>query len=296
MSKEGRRHIRPDSSILSVLLIVKTGPGYFKRRQITRDLWFSRCTSGDLFGDSKSLNWTEHQLLKDVNVECLFLAGVSEKKDVMEALRKEKETKGDIFLAPFVDNYHRMTAKTQWTLLWSLQREKPYDYIMLVDDDTYIVFRQLLPWLLRQPRQRLYSGHRHGNNNLVPVVLCSADPRNPNCIKKLPAFLKGRSTYAPFAAGFAYVLSRDVVSLVVQDALQYITDGDGLPGNVEDAMVGGLANSTGVSLRDEPGFIHYMDEKCSADTLILVLGNAPSRVLVKMMVNEEAGKPVCFQL
>ena len=296
-SKKASHQVLPASntSLLNVLILTKTGPGNFERRELSRELWFSKCNSSKLFGKSTSPHQAESRHLQETAiVECLFVAGVSENETVMEALRKESATKGDLLLAPFVDGYGRLTLKSMWSLAWSLNRENRFGYIMLVDDDAYLALHNLIPWLLRQPVNSLYSGHRHGKS--TPIVQCSADPRNPNCVSTIPRFLNGGPFYAPFASGFAWVLSRDVVARIVHEAMQYILDGEGLPGNVDDAMVGGLANATGVSLLDEPGFIHYADEQCPKNVSIIALGGAPDKVLRKMMKNARAGKPPCFGL
>ncbi|XP_065194376.1 UDP-GalNAc:beta-1,3-N-acetylgalactosaminyltransferase 1-like [Sycon ciliatum] len=278
---------------LSLLLIVKTGPDYFQRREVTRRLWFSRCTSGQLYGKSSDLAPKEQWTMKQVTVECLFLTGTSANATVMRKLREEIAQKGDVFLAPFADGYDRMTSKTQWSLMWSLRRDNHYDYLMMVDDDAYVVFRHLIPWLLSQPRHEFYSGHLHFNRGLIP---CSTDPGHPNCVDASSPVFKGKRQYPPFASGFAYILSRDVVQLSVQEVVRYVSDT--IPGNIEDAVLGTLLNAAGVSLRDEKGFVHWADERgrCPANAAVIVVGNVPANDLAKLEENDRTGKAICFGL
>eukprot|EP00117_Sycon_ciliatum_P030283 scpid66466/ scgid23914/ Lactosylceramide 1,3-N-acetyl-beta-D-glucosaminyltransferase A; Lactotriaosylceramide synthase A; UDP-GlcNAc:beta-Gal beta-1,3-N-acetylglucosaminyltransferase 5A len=278
--------IRP---ILTLLLVVKTGPTYFERREITRNLWLSQCTSGNIFGSDDTLTVEERQMVKQVTVECLFLTGASENSTVMARLREEVAKKGDLFLAPFVDGYGKMTAKTQWCLTWSLVREKRYDYLLMVDDDAYVSFRSFIPWLLEQPRHGFYSGHLHYNR---VVYHCAKYPEHPNCVDT--PLLKGQRQYPHFASGFAYVISHDVAALSVLEVMRYISEG--LPGNVEDAMLGTLLYAAGVSMRDERGFVHWADEnrRCPLGARVLIVGNAPIDVLTTLSENDRTGKPICF--
>ncbi|XP_065194948.1 uncharacterized protein LOC135826248 [Sycon ciliatum] len=289
--------VRQPVQSLSLLLIVKTGPDYFQRRQVTRRLWFSRCTSGQLYGNRSDLTLKKQWMMKQVTVECLFLIGTSADFTVMTKLKEEIAQKGDVFLAPFADGYDRMTSKTQWSLMWSLRRDNHYDYLMLVDDDAYVVFRHLIPWLLSQPRHEFYSGHLHKNRGMIN---CSSSPSSrqshPNCVDGSSPVFKGKRQYPPFASGFAYILSRDVVQVSVQEVVRYVSDV--IPGNIEDAVLGTLLNGAGVSLRDEKGFVHWADElgRCPVNVTIIVVGNARANDLAKLEENDRTGKPICFGL
>ncbi|XP_065194981.1 uncharacterized protein LOC135826279 [Sycon ciliatum] len=291
------RTARQPVQSLSLLLIVKTGPDYFQRRQVTRRLWFSRCTSGQLYGNRSDLTLKKQWMMKLVTVECLFLIGNSANATVMRKLKEEIAQKGDVFLAPFADGYDRMTSKTQWSLMWSLRRDNHYDYLMMVDDDAYIVLHHLIPWLLSQPRHEFYSGHLHKNRGMIHCSSsASSRQRHQNCVDGSSPVFKGKRQYPPFASGFAYILSRDVVQLSVQEVVRYVSDV--IPGNIEDAVLGTLLNGAGVSLRDEKGFVHWADERgrCPANVTIIVVGNARANDLAKLEENDRTGKAICFGL
>lgn len=282
----GMPMVRPSTGHVFLLVVVKTGPGekYLKRRNLTRDLWMRRCRSGRLFGSAKMTS------PKSLAVECLFLSGESNDQHITAALKREAAQHGDLYVAPFQDNYKAMTAKTQWSLLWSLIQPKTFDYILMIDDDAYVAFSNFLPWLLEKPREKFYSGHLHFNRK---VVHCHRDPTHPNCIdfNLLP-----HAFYPPFASGFAYVLSRDAAAASVQRTVARATQG--LPGNVEDAVLGMLLQESAIALQPEEGFVHWVDEhrRCPRQAVVLVVGNAPEDVLTNLARNELHGEPMCHRL
>ncbi|XP_065175349.1 uncharacterized protein LOC135805264 [Sycon ciliatum] len=285
---------RSTESLMSVTILVKTGPTYFERRELTRKLWFNRCRSRHFVPDGPKAD--EHMdVLKNVRTLCQFYTGQSESADVMTRLRAEVESKEDVFVAPIMDGYDTMTSKTLWALHWYQLQQPTSDYLMLVDDDAYVVFENLLVWLMQQPRKRLYTGSPHPEQNR-DVVRCALYSRSKNCINDNHMAVIKDKTYPPFASGFSYIVSRDIAIHAVRQALTQASSA--LPGNVEDAMLGFLLHKAGASLTRAPGFLHWklMHGKCSRSTPLLVVGNVPMTTLMKMARNERLGKNPCYGL
>ena len=274
-------------ALISLLVMVKTGPTYFERRETVRSLWLDRCRRKRLIPPGASARARHAASL--VNVSCLFVTGQSPQADVRRKVDAEVHSKGDLFSAPVPDGYATMTTKTQWILLWSLlDSSRWYDYVLLIDDDAFVAFTNFLPWLVKQPRKRFYAGHQHYERN---VYRCEDNPTHPNCVYRdmYPA-----DTYPPFASGFGYIMSRDVVKQSVLRAIVR-TKRPGLPGNVEDAMLGVLMEEAGVAVSDQPGFVHWIDESgnCQNGDNILLIGNAPENVLRVLRSNEENNRDLC---
>ena len=292
---------RGDAHKNFLLVVVKTGPRYFERRNITRRLWLNRCRGKQLAPqrqqrmrrEDPSMQAQNHRssLEERIGIECLFLTGQSTEENINAELRREGMLHKDLIVAPLQDGYDVMSAKTQWTLVWSLLgSRRNFEYVLLVDDDTYVVFSNLIPWLLEQPRQEFYAGHLHYDRQ---VKHCHRFPHHRNCVDQ-EAF--GEAAYPPFASGFAYILSRDAaISSVLRTVAKSSRP---LPGNVEDAMLGVLLRESGIHLTAEEGFVHWVDEsrRCTHRAAILVVGNAPGQILERMAMNEQQGIALCTGL
>ena len=278
---------------LVLLVIVKTGPDYFKRRENVRALWFDKCRNETLI--SKSSPASVRYAAEQIAVHCLFVAGQPADAEVKKKLEDEVlKKKGDLFLAPVKDNYEMMTVKTQWILLWAVTNMDPaqrWDYVMMIDDDAFVAFTKFLPWLLGQPRRGFYAGHQHFARG---VYRCETDPGHPNCVYRN---VYPENVYPPFASGFGYIISRDVARLSVLRAITRIKK-PGLPGNVEDAMLGVMLRESGIQLINHPGFIHWWDEgrSCRSGKDLLVVGNAPPAVLEQLRKNEQDQVDLCHNV
>eukprot|EP00117_Sycon_ciliatum_P038217 scpid63327/ scgid28443/ Beta-1,3-galactosyltransferase 1; UDP-Gal:betaGlcNAc beta 1,3-galactosyltransferase-I; UDP-galactose:beta-N-acetyl-glucosamine-beta-1,3-galactosyltransferase 1 &gt; Beta-1,3-galactosyltransferase 1; UDP-galactose:beta-N-acetyl-glucosamine-beta-1,3-galactosyltransferase 1 &gt; Beta-1,3-galactosyltransferase 1; UDP-galactose:beta-N-acetyl-glucosamine-beta-1,3-galactosyltransferase 1 &gt; Beta-1,3-galactosyltransferase 1; UDP-galactose:beta-N-acetyl-glucosamine-beta-1,3-gala len=274
-------------SSVSILIMVKSGPAYFQERALLRSLWFNKCATAGLWHPSRMMKIEEQNGPSQAAVKCLFMTGRSTNATITEKLQHESLKNNDMVVGPFWDSYDKMLGKTLWSLYWSRLRSERFDYVMLVDDDAYVVFRYLIPWLNGQERTRFYAGHEHLSTY---IIYCEKHPKSKNCVGSDK--LKGLSEYPRFPSGFAYIMSHDVVEDGLHQALLRISEG--LPGNVEDAMVSLLVKSTGVQLKHTPGFVNWFDlAGCPSNSTVLVAGNAPRDALVKMNRNDMARRNIC---
>ena len=227
------------------------------------------------------------------DVTCFFMVGQSKDKKVTQWLSDEQNAFEDIRQLDVLDKYDRLTSKTLTILHWSLQHH--YDYLLQVDDDTMVFFSNLLPWLATQPRKKLYAGHKMRNRDLS-IIWCEKKV-DKNCVHKF-VFPFLRDMYPPFANGFGYVLSRDVVTAVLSRGIAHLITFPGLPGNVDDAMVGLLANETNVSLVPVKEIVHWSrcGRRCPHGYKLLVVGEAPQPALGRLALNERHGLDLCTGL
>ena len=92
-------------------------------------------------------------------------------------------------------------------------------------------------------------------------------------------------------------MSRDAVASASQHALAHMST-PGLPGNVEDTMIGLLLSEAGIRLTHVKEFRHwtYDGGYCPASYKRLVVGNAPDYVLERIAKNEKNKQPLCSGL
>ena len=288
-------------------MTVKSAPQNTERRKNIRRNWLNYCTvwknawrsdrypvdSGTSNRQRGGADVSPHaSKTVTFDVVCFFVVGQSNDQKVAQQLDDEQRAFSDLRQLDVVDNYDRLTRKTLSLLHWSLQHD--YDYLLQVDDDTMVLFSNLLPWLATLPRKRLYAGHR---NYDMSIIWCKKKAHK-NCIHKsaLP-FLSG-DKYPPFANGFGYVLSRDVVRAVLPRAVAHLITFPGLPGNADDAMVAVLANETNIPLVPvkEVFLWSHSGNGCPRDYQLLIVGKAPQQALNRLAHNERRGLDICTGL
>ncbi|XP_065190035.1 uncharacterized protein LOC135820911 [Sycon ciliatum] len=299
-------------------VLVKTGPKNGQQRSNVRFNWVDKCNLGLLH--RKRLN-AEHgrvqygrqlSLLKDVyynipghkyvgeggrtilDVACMFVTGRDANAAENARLQQEFDENGDIMMGNFTDSYDVMTAKTVWMLQWSVETLQ-YDYVMLIDDDATIIWSNFVPLVLASARERLYCGHQH---TTLGAKHCENDTKGEMLKKNCVSWKQyNKADYPPFASGFAYFVSRDVARVIVRSALLRLTT-PGLPGNVEDAMVGVLAKDGGIDLTPSPRFVHYghdnVPRACRQQPAPAVFGNAEQYILNTLTSKGKNGQLLCM--
>ncbi|RUP48353.1 galactosyltransferase-domain-containing protein [Jimgerdemannia flammicorona] len=115
---------------------------------------------------------------------------------------EETEKYGDLLIVPSSDLYHDLSRKVYKAMEWSDRYH--YDYLVKTDDDIFVRFDTVVEELAREGRQR----------NIPPI-------RNPE--NKNAAFDYQLPMFPPFTAGALYILSRDVVHLIITDGPRLYT-------------------------------------------------------------------------
>ena len=184
-----------------LFVAVMVRPSGFDRRDVIRKTWYR-----DFTGKHSS----QTQLRFFVGTH-----GLS--KELLNTLQNEQALNHDIvMLDQFVDSYKNLTRKTMLTMKWTAQNVN-FTYYLKCDDDSYPLLHRIIAEL-QQRRQvnRLYWGHF--------FVYHYVKHKGKNIDRDW--FLTDQ--YTPFAIGGAYILSGDLVHLIVglEQCVQYYPNED----------------------------------------------------------------------
>ncbi|XP_078464010.1 beta-1,3-galactosyltransferase 6 [Lampetra fluviatilis] len=178
------------SAFLAVL--VMTGPRYTERRDIIRSTWLAEHGGGGGGGG---------------DVMARFAVGTHGLSAVeARGLAEEQDRHGDLLLLPELrDSYENLTRKLLHMMAW-LGQNADFEFVLKVDDDSFVRLDALVPELRRQDARRLYWGFFNGRARVKGSgrwkesdwVLCDH--------------------YLPYALGGGYVLSADLVRYVRDNA------------------------------------------------------------------------------
>lgn len=150
--------------------------------------------------------WTHNYRRRIVQATTKFLIGtLNLNQDVLEALKKEQHTFDDILLLEDLqDSYSNLSTKVLLGLQWANEHVK-YDYLVKVDDDSYVQIEGLSNALRKlNCDRRLYWGYFMGH--AFPETTGKwAEQKWFHC-----------PHYLPYAMGGGYVLAQRTVSLLMK--------------------------------------------------------------------------------
>ncbi|RIA97649.1 Glycosyltransferase Family 31/32 protein [Glomus cerebriforme] len=195
--------IRSDSNVKVIMIVSSswTESGY-KKRQTFRE------TSVKLFPqNSKKISITYRFILGDA-------PSAKAQMNMGQKLLDESERYGDIIIVPTTDLHDDLSRKVYKGFEWS--NKYAFDYIVKTDDDIFvrmdIISRELEE---SGPGKKYYwRGFCYWN---IPAN--NSENKNVASDYKLPIF-------PPFTTGALYILSRDIISLLVIDAPRLFTMND----------------------------------------------------------------------
>ena len=178
----------------------KLGPTFLL---IMVPILFSSVESRDLIRGSwyKGFRDSEDVMLR-------YIMGVNGLNDSqINKLHEENKTHGDlVFLDNFTEGIWALTNKTIALMTWATENVD-FTYLMKCDDDTFLYVHNTIRELKRRATtKRLYYG----------MIMYKHKPIHNNQ-SKWKDFKWGLSkTYTPFARGGCYMLSEDLVHLIVR--------------------------------------------------------------------------------
>ena len=155
----------------------------------------------------------------------------------------------ELFLATD-DSYKGGSAKVLDALAWAERHSDSFDYLLKVDDDTFVCPRMMVEWLQWQRRDRLYAGHPQyfekgsdGQEYSIPIF------KEGRWADEAHARIFGVERYARYMLGGGYVLSSDAVRSVTDNARAHGLFGttlrrEGRMPTMEDALIGRLLASS----------------------------------------------------
>ena len=180
----------------------KLGPTFLL---IMVPILFSSVESRDLIRDTwyKDFKDSEDVMLR-------YIMGVNGLTDSqINRLREENNTHGDIvFLDNFTEGIWALTNKTIAVMKWATENVD-FTYLMKCDDDTFVYVKNAVIELKRRPTTtRLYYG----------VIESKHKPIRNNQSKWRDLDWNISDKYLPFARGGCYILSEDLVQLLVRQS------------------------------------------------------------------------------
>ena len=191
-----------------LMIVVTSALHNFKHRQAIRDSW------GKALKD------------KDSKVKIVFLVGEDQSHDhpsSQKNINLESNQNHDVLQASFIESYYNLTIKSLTMLKWFSEtcHEQNFEYLMKVDDDTYVNIHQLINLLIDNTHKNLLTGFIHcgmlaqteGKACLPPFMLTGY---NKNYwLHKLIGF----HWYPNYIAGPAYLMSKSTANILYRTAL-----------------------------------------------------------------------------
>ncbi|XP_006825871.1 beta-1,3-galactosyltransferase 1-like [Saccoglossus kowalevskii] len=160
----------------------------------------------------------------------VFLIGKSDSTEVNANVIKENEKYDDIIIVDFNDTYVNMTLKTIMIWKWATYFCVDTTYVMKVDDDVLVNFKNLVGTLITAPKTRYVLADVHMNTK----------PLRDKKMKWYVSFEEWpHNVYPPYPNGPAYVMSRDVAQGIFLSARQELF-------RFEDVYVGIQLQSLGI--------------------------------------------------
>ena len=179
---------KEDFEGIQLLTIIVSAVSNFERRQTIRQTWLSEIVNSKI-------------------VKYYFVIGtdglsVSENRKLII----ERKNYSDLLLLDNVpDAYQKLTQKILASFKWAHNHEK-FEYLLKVDDDSYVILSRLIHELTRLPSSRLYLGFFDGRASVKRKGQW-AEHNWSLCDR-----------YLPYACGGGYVLSSDLVSFIARNA------------------------------------------------------------------------------
>ncbi|XP_053484373.1 lactosylceramide 1,3-N-acetyl-beta-D-glucosaminyltransferase B [Ictalurus furcatus] len=215
-----------------LLLLVKSSPENFERRQAIRSTW------GNEVYIEKNLGLT---------VRVLFALGIHpqpmDRKKLQQRLLWEDQIYQDLIQQDFLDTFHNLTVKLLLQLSWTHAYCNHARFLMSADDDIFVHMPNLIRYLQEVDRtgvKDFWIGKVHRG---APPIR-KKDSKYYVSHEMYPWIL-----YPDYTPGAGYVVSRDVASRVYQASL---TLNASL--YIDDVFMGICANAIGISPQEHVFF------------------------------------------
>eukprot|EP00041_Stephanoeca_diplocostata_P016386 m.322451 g.322451 ORF g.322451 m.322451 type:complete len:334 (+) comp20351_c1_seq6:205-1206(+) len=198
-----------DKHASTLFIMAITGPHQQHRRNVMRDTWLD-------YGDvARRYGAITHK----------FMIGTRNlNSTVLQMLHEEQALYNDLALMDGVEEHWKnLTGKLIESMAWSVTHVGPYDYLMKVDDDTFVRLDLLMPELVDTPDadvDQLYWGYFDGRARIIKRGKY-AEPAWNVC-----------DHYLPYALGGGYVISASLVHYVASQRFRLSRH------NAEDASLG----------------------------------------------------------
>jgi beta-1,3-galactosyltransferase 1 len=184
-----------NTALPHLLVIVPSAVVNFDKRSAIRETW------GSAF---KNYNY------KGYNVVLAFIVGKPLNSSLKSQISVESNAYNDIIQEDFIDNYQNLTLKSVMLLKWVDRYCREAEFVVKVDDDIYLDLDNLLSLLNIHGKKMLIGGHLN----------CYAQPvRSKSSKWYMPYDIFPGSVYPPYALGWAYFLSGNIIHSLYKTAL-----------------------------------------------------------------------------
>lgn len=170
----------------NLIIVVMSAASHFDVRNVIRETWAQHLPNGVVVRFVIGQKNLPHESLVNLNKE----------------LKVHKDL---IALDDIEESYSILTKKLLSTLKWVDQHVK-YNFLLKIDEDSFVRVEKILDELLSKPQSRLYWGFFDGRAHVkrsgkwaeMDFILCDR--------------------YLPYALGGGYVISKDLVAFVAKNA------------------------------------------------------------------------------
>lgn len=227
-----------------LLVALPSAPKGFDKRHLVRETWFKKYQNTTL-------------------ATIRFVVGTLNLSDEIKngLVAENKKYQDLILLEELLDSYGNLTRKTLYTFIWTAYNIR-FLYLLKCDDDTYPHLGRVLYELVsRRSIHGLYWGY----------FLKNAPVRREG--KWADAQWSLGKYYIKFAIGGAYIISRDLINLLVNNALylQFFIN--------EDVAVGSWLAPFNIERKHDPRFCRFFQkDPCTTDS-VMSLGLSDDDIL-----------------
>ena len=182
------------------------------QRQAIRDTWGSVSTAG-----------TWPMTRKTFSVKLFFVLGVSKNSSLNTAVALEAEVKGDLILVDFEESYYNLSRKVLMSFKWVSEFCYSAEYVMKVDEDTYLN----IPEFMKILHSRKWDNQIYGPLFMHDVVFRVGKYMVPSNTYPI-------DVYPPHVKGNLYFMATDVAMkiLSISEYMPYVS--------IEDAFITGI--------------------------------------------------------
>lgn len=234
--------------VYTLLVIVPSSPKGFDKRHLIRETWSKKYVNSTL-------------------VAVRFVVGLLNLSDEVKSdlIAENNKFQDLVILEDLLDSYKNLTRKTLYSFIWAAYNMK-FLYLFKCDDDTY-------PHLGRM----LYELHSRGSIHRLywGFFLQNAPVRRTGKWRDREWSL-GKH-YVKFAIGGGYIISSDLIDLLVNNALylQLFTN--------EDVAVGLWLASFDIERRHDVRFCRFFHSQACTKDSVIALGVSNDDILYLYM-------------
>ncbi|XP_007900390.1 N-acetyllactosaminide beta-1,3-N-acetylglucosaminyltransferase 2-like [Callorhinchus milii] len=245
-----------------ILLALKSHSSRFDRRRLLRDTWVKDSTK------------------PDVVVRHIFLLAQVEEKGIMDLVKLESNSFGDLIVWNFTETHHHLPLKERCFLEYLSHSCSAASMVFKGDDDIFVNLPNLLTYLQQNQDESkpMMYGYIHWNDPVLRFGKYSVNRTLYFC-----------NHYPPFAAGGAFIMTISSVRRLYKASLIVPV----FP--LDDVYLGFLAFAGGVEMKHDDRFDvfgYFKKDVCSIQKVLAKHGLGPAEI--KSLSSQIQSEKSCF--